>query len=84
MNDANEIVVVDLTMVGRAAVDCAIGTRLNRFTTDAVYKSLDLGINLPPGWPLYERAEVTFSQLIVLAKKLKMRIRICELVMEPL
>jgi hypothetical protein len=44
---------------------------------------LDLGFDVPIGWPAYDE-EISFSQLVVLGKKLKMRIDIRELKMTPL
>ena len=83
MSDANEMVVVETDNKARwllygnvinqvRAIECASG------------ESLDLGFTLPAGWPTDQGVEVTFSQLVVLARKLKMKITIRELRMDPI
>lgn len=48
------------------------------------YGALNLGFKLPTNWPVDIHAEPTLAQLIVVARKLKMRIVIDNLNMVPL
>ena len=43
------------------------------------YAALDLGFELPAGWPLDVNAQPTLAQLTVIAFKLKMNIEIADL-----
>jgi hypothetical protein len=45
---------------------------------------LDLGFELPYGWPVDKDCEVTLAQLVVLGQKLKLRITITRLSVEPM
>jgi len=48
------------------------------------YSALNLGFELAADWPYAEDAQPTFAQLIVVARKLKMRIVIHDLSLEPM
>lgn len=48
------------------------------------WESLGVGLHLPAAWPLDKDAQPTLSQLIVIARKLKMRVVINDLNMVPL
>ena len=86
MSDANEMVTVETSEENRVRLYNDLTRRAYCLFNDARLESLDLGFEFLPSWPnpTSEATEVTFSQLIVLAKKLKMRIRIRELQMTPL
>lgn len=48
------------------------------------YRALDLGFELPANWPVDKEAQPTLAQLIVVARKLRMRIIIDNLNLVPL
>ena len=80
MSDANELVVIEISKIDRDRLWDAIVSQATMLGYD---RSLDLGLDLHLGWPR-GKTEVTFSQLVVLSKKLKMRITIRELRMDPI
>jgi len=80
MSDANEMVVIEISKIDRDRLWDAVVSQATMLGYD---RSLDLGLDQHLGWPR-GKTEITFSQLVVLARKLKMRITICELKMTPL
>jgi len=84
MSDANEIVTIELCKGDRVRLRHAMVMQVVRLYDSLSWESLDLGFEIPAGWPDDEALEILFSQLVVLAKKLKMRIHISELKMTPL
>jgi hypothetical protein len=82
MSDVNEMVVVDIRDGDRRRLWDAM-TKRSWELYDKDYAHLDLGFDLPIGWPAHDE-KIAFSQLVVLAKKLNMRIHIRELEMTPL
>ena len=52
--------------------------------TPASYEQLQLGFDLPADWPYAEESQPTFAQLIVVARKLKMKVVIHNLSLEPM
>jgi hypothetical protein len=83
MSDANEMVKVELSKENRLRLDCDLCARI-RAIEYANGESLDVRFALPAGWPVNEETEITFSQVVVIARKLTMRIHIRELEMTPL
>lgn len=91
MSDANEMVKVEIDKEHRVRIRHAVISQMvrlglldTRFSIGLSWESLDLGFEVPAGWPDDEGSKITLSQLIVIAKKLKMRIHIRELEMTPL
>ena len=84
MSDANEMVTVEMCKEDRVRLRHAIITQMVRLDYGLSWNSLDIGFEVPVGWSDDEGLEMSFSQLIMVAKKLKMRIRIRELQMTPL
>lgn len=79
MSDANEMVAVELSVENRQRLYGILRRRIGAI--DRInWESLSLGFEFPPGWPL-GTSEIQFSQFVVLAKKLKMRIHIRDLEM---
>ncbi|RKY12685.1 MAG: hypothetical protein DRP65_00570 [Planctomycetota bacterium] len=73
--DNNELMVTEMTTVGRMRLDSQIQTAMEAAGYKPYdYKSLDLGFELPITWPLDPECEVTQAQLIVIARKLNLRV----------
>jgi hypothetical protein len=83
MAEKNEIVVLDLGIKDRIILDYHIKKAMELYRLKPWdYESLGLGFDLSPEWPV--EGEVTMTQLIVLAKKLSMQIRISGIEMLPM
>ena len=84
MKNGQERVVLDLTMSDRAGLYGKITDRMKEkgYEIDN-WKSLDLGFDLPAGWPADRNCEVTLAQLVVIAVKLDMTIVINSLMISP-
>jgi len=81
MRDDNEIVIIEMVHRNRLILLNQITAQIER--TELTWDTLDLGFELPAEWPIDVKAQPTISQLIVLAKKLKMRVVIADLNMVP-
>ena len=84
MRSANEVVTIEMTSVERLKLYSQLtGEMERRGLNYANWDSLDLGIELPAGWPVDVDAQPTIAQLTVLAVKLQMRVIITDLNMVP-
>ena len=82
--DENETVVLDMSSEGRLRLYGQITGQMEKLGYNPVdFASLDLGFELPAGWPVDMNAQPTLAQLTVLAHKLKMRITISDLNLAP-
>jgi hypothetical protein len=83
MDDSREMVVLELDAGIRMRLADQIARQMNArgFGTD--FKMLNLGFNLPVGWPVDMKAQPTVSQLVVIVAKLKMRMIIDDLNLVP-
>lgn len=77
MHEPNELIVIDLSPEARMRLSNQILRGMKDMgLAPFFYKALDLGFDLPIGWPLGPAIEITLAQLIVLAKRLNMRFTI--------
>ena len=82
--DENETVAIELTPEGRLRLYGQLTGRMEKLGYNPCdYDSLGLGFELPAGWPVDIKYEITLAQLTVLAVKLKMRIIIGDLSLVP-
>jgi hypothetical protein len=85
MSDPNEILVLELDAGIRMRLADQIARQMNVQGFGAEhFKRLNLGFELPVGWPVDMNAQPTLAQLIVLAKKLNLQIVISDLNVLPL
>lgn len=85
MDDSCERVIIEMASGDRLKLYSQITGQIERLGLNhASWDSLDLGIKLPAGWPVDVKAQPTLSQLIVVARKLKMQISINDLNLEPM
>lgn len=85
MSDANEMVNIEMEKEPRTRLRHAVVSQMVRLGYDSLaWESLKLGFEMPAGWPDDEGSEITFSQLVVLARKLKMQIVIRDLRMRTM
>ena len=85
MSDKNEIVTIEMNSSDRLRLYGQITARMEaKGYNPCDFSKLDLGFELPAGWPVDINAEPTMAQLVVLAKKLEMRIPIADLNMVPM
>ena len=85
MPEPNELIVIELSPVGRLRLSAQIFRRMEELRLIPFrYDALDLGFHLPAGWPDDPAVELTMAQLTVLMHKLKMRLTISELNAAPL
>jgi hypothetical protein len=74
MTDENEIVTIAMWPDDRLKLYGHITSRMKKLGYNPCdYSALKLGIELPADWPCSENAQPTLAQLVVVAKKLKMR-----------
>ena len=84
MADENETIAIDLSSEGKLRLYGQVTARMEELGYNPMdYDSLKLGFELPAGWPVDIKCEVTLAQLTVLACKLKMRIIISDLNLFP-
>lgn len=75
MADKNEIVIIEMVTAERLKLAEQISSRMrDMFFGDGDCDQLELGFELPAGWPVDMRVTLTLAQLCVIAFKLKMRI----------
>jgi len=80
-----EIVIIEMTGGDRLKLYSQITGQMERMGLNyATWDSLDLDFELPAEWPVDVKAQPTLSQLIVIARKLKMQISIVDLNMGPM
>jgi hypothetical protein len=85
MADENEIVSIAMWPDARLELYGHITSRMSELGYNPCdYSALDLGFELPADWPHGENAQPTLAQLVVVAKKLKLRIVIHNLEVEPM
>ena len=84
MKNANETVEIEIATSDRLRLNNQIVSGMEALGHKAYdFKSLELGFELPCGWPIDMNAQPTMAQLVVLAAKLKMRIIISDLNLVP-
>lgn len=80
----NEMLRVDMPITERLRLHSQITAQMERLGIKSLdYKKLDLGFELPVDWPVAENAKPTLAELTVVARKLKMKIVISNVYMEP-
>ena len=85
MPEKNEQVVVELGRECRLRLYGQITARMEKLGYNPCdYGSLKLGIYLPPAWPVDEKYQPTLAELVVVICKLKMRLIIGDVNLEPL
>jgi len=85
MSDRSEMVVIEMVSGDRIRIHGQITAQMERLGFNSCdYSSLELGFDLPPEWPMDMNDHPTMAQLIVLARKLKLRIVIDNLNLIPL
>ena len=85
MHEPNEIVVIELSPVGRMRLSGQIYSRMEQLGLIPFrYDALDLGFHLPADWPDNPAVKLTLAQLVVLMQKLNMRLTISELNAAPM
>ena len=83
MPDANETIVIDLNHVSKIELYGHITSAMEKQGLNPCdWSGLELGFELPADWPVGEGCEVTMAQLVVMARKLKFRIIINNLIIE--
>ena len=84
MADPNEIILVELYPDALLELYAHITDRMEKMGhIPGDFDSLGLGFDLPPGWPGVG-TQPTLAQLVVVARKLKLRITITNLTASPL
>lgn len=85
MSDRGEMVVIEMSPENRLRLYRQITGQMEKLGYNPCnYNSLDLGFALPADWPEDMNDKATMAQLIVMARKLKMRIIISNLDVIPL
>ena len=80
MADENETISIDLSSESKLRLYSQVTARMEELGYNPFdYDSLELGFELPAGWPVDIKCEVTLAQIVVLAVKLKMQITISDL-----
>jgi len=80
MTEAGETVTIEMTPGERLKLYGQITGQMEKSGYNPCdWTGLNLGFELPPGWPVDMNTEITLAQLIVLARKLKRRIIISNL-----
>lgn len=79
-----ELVKIELPPNIKAEIYGQITSRMAKLGYDPNnWASLDLGLELPPDWPIDKDDHPTLAQLVVIARKLKMEIIINNLCLCP-
>lgn len=86
MSDKNEIVRLELPASVRIRIANQITYQMIQKDLDPEngYQSLNLGFEVPEGWPIAEDTQPTMAQLVVFAQKLGMKITIGDLNLSPM
>jgi len=85
MTKKNEMVTIEMAPSDRLRLYSQITGRMEKLGYNPCdYGSLNLGFELPANWPEDKDAQPTMAQLVVVARKLKMRIVIDNLTLVPL
>ncbi len=86
MTDEKRIVSIDAGLDVRLGLYDQINIRMKEFgfNINGDYNSLGLGFDLPANWPVDRNAQPTLSQLVVVARRLKMRIVISSVSLLPI
>jgi len=84
MNEPNEMLILELNGGIRLRLAYQIARQMDARRLGTDFRKLDLGFELPVGWPVDMKAQPTLAQLIVLAKKLNLQIAISDLNVLPL
>ncbi len=85
MSEKNEGVVIEMLTIDRIRLSEQIYKRMQELGLKPYdYESLDLGFDLPITWPADKDSELLLSTVVVVARKLKMRIIIGKIELEPL
>ena len=83
--ETHETVTIDLTPDDRLTLYAKIMSRMKELGHNPCdYGSLDLGFELPAAWPHDKDCLPTLTQLVMVAVKLRMKIIISRLYIEPL
>ena len=84
-HDPNEMLILDLSYDDKIDLHKHIKEQMAKFGYNpSSYRSLGLGFRLPPNWPVDKDHPPTLTQITVLAKKLRFKIIITGLSVEPL
>lgn len=85
MTDRGEMVVIEMAAGDRLRLYGEITSQMKKLGHNPCnYAALNLGFDLPADWPMDMNDRPTMARLIVLAQKLKMRIVINNMNLEPL
>jgi len=85
MSEKGEMVTIEMVSSDRLKLYGQITSRMENLGYNPCdYGALNLGFELPANWPVDKEAQPTLAQLVVVAKKLKMRIVIDNLNLIPL
>ncbi len=85
MSDRNEIVTVDLAGDNKITLYGHITSRMEELGFNPCdYSELELGIPLPVDWPADQDDSPTLAELVIVARKLKMKIIIGKITMVPM
>lgn len=82
MTDSNEMISVELYPGALLDLHAYITDRMEK-AGHSDFDSLDLGLELPSGWPGVG-TQPTLAQLVVVARKLELRLTITNLIVSPL
>ena len=84
MQENNELVIIEMPTGERIRLYSQITGRMQELGfTSLNYSELNLGFELPLDWPCEPDNQPTLAQLVVIANKLKMKITITNLYIEP-
>lgn len=85
MNEPHEMIVIEMATEARLRLSNQVAAAMEKKGyTPYDWPALDLGFELPAGWPADINAQPTMAQLIVIARKLEVRIVIGDLNLTPL
>ena len=84
MADENEMLTIEMAPSDRMRLNNQIVVQMEKLGYTAYnWEELKLGFEPPPGWPIDKDAQPTLAQLVVFARKLKMKIIIGDLNLVP-
>jgi len=82
MQQDNELVVIEMPSSELMRLLAQINARMEELGYPQDIEQLIPGLNLPCGWPLREEIKPTLAQLVVIAKRLKMKLIITNIYMD--